>query len=248
MSARVESLLLEIARCPVVVECMGGARHPCATIVASQGTDSLDQFQVPEPWSGDLERTPLLFVASNPSISDTEAYPRWAAGDTSLIDYFERRFGGGQQEWIRGGTRGLQADGTYGRAVAFWSAIRGRAAELLERAARPGLDYAITEAVRCKSRDEIGVADAADVCSDRYLRRTVEASGARVVVVLGSHARYAIGRVFGLPLGADIEGPVDLGGVPRYFAFLPHPNARMLRTFSSRFAPEQIEALRAALR
>ena len=43
-----------------------------------------------------------------------------------------------------------------------------------------GLDYALTEVVRCKSRQERGVPEALGTCSSRYLARTLELSAARV--------------------------------------------------------------------
>jgi hypothetical protein len=71
---------------------------------------------------------------------------------------------------LRPGRRSVLADDP---AVRFWSAVKQRAKELLpEESVRPGLDYALTEVVRCKSREEVGVAEAAAVCSNRYLRET----------------------------------------------------------------------------
>ena len=54
------------------------------------------QLQVPEPWSGNLEHAPILFLSSNPSISTAELYPRWEWPDEEIADFFGRRFGGGQ--------------------------------------------------------------------------------------------------------------------------------------------------------
>jgi hypothetical protein len=38
--------------------------------------------------------------------------------------------------------------------------VRQRAIELLQRDVRPGVDYALTEIVHCKSKSENGVAEA----------------------------------------------------------------------------------------
>lgn len=44
--------------------------------------------------------------------------------------------------------------------VRFWAAVRKQAFRLLGHLAVPGVDYAMTEVVHCKSAGERGVADA----------------------------------------------------------------------------------------
>jgi hypothetical protein len=165
------------------------------------------QLQVPEPWSGELEHALILFLSSNPSISTAEIYPRWAWPDEEIADFFGRRFDGGRRRWIKDGKKSLRADGSYGRATAFWAAVRKRAIELLQREVRPGVDYALTKIVHCKSKSEIGVAEAKKRCVPRYLRRVLTSAAARVIVVLGKPARQAVQEEFGIPYGALAYGP-----------------------------------------
>lgn len=40
------------------------------------GSRSLVERHLPKPWNGSLERSPMLFVSSNPSINELEQYPR----------------------------------------------------------------------------------------------------------------------------------------------------------------------------
>jgi hypothetical protein len=247
-------LLMEIARCPIVQHCIRNpdTNHPCAQIVRSQNAVTFDDHQVPEPWTGHLASAPILFFGSNPSISILEQYPRWSSPDDLIEDFFDNRFGGGQKEWIKDGRFSLGQDGTHSKEwVRFWAAVRQRAAELLVKPAsdvRPGIDYAMSEVVHCKSRKEIGVRDAFDTCVNRYLRRVVEESGAKVIVGLGNYAAAAITHTFNIPNGADVFGPVDAGGSERTFAFLPHPNAHKIRSFAGCFTNVQIEALQALLK
>lgn len=58
----------------------------------------------------------------------------------------------------------------------------------------PGIDFALTEVVHCKSVHEIGVADAAPVCEQFLVRDVLCASPAKVVVCLGVHADAAVKR------------------------------------------------------
>ncbi|MCB8751613.1 hypothetical protein [Planktothrix agardhii] len=74
-----KTLLDEIVNCPHAQQCLGdsAAENLCRTIVEYQNTLSLQKFQVPEPWSGEIEKAPILFLSSNPSIGGDEAYPTW---------------------------------------------------------------------------------------------------------------------------------------------------------------------------
>jgi hypothetical protein len=226
--ADADRLLIEIARCPIAVGCKNGklpANHPCRPVVDVQRHVPRDRHQVPEPWNGHLTRAPILFVSSNPSISDVEDYPTWGWSKPEITDFFENRFGGGRKAWVTDGARSLGADGTRSGSVAFWAGVRNRARDLLGRPAVPGVDYALVEVVRCKSLDEIGVPEARKTCSDRYLRRTVKASGATVVVTLGEKARPTVEAMFGGPPRYGTSGPTRVGGRDRYFASLGHPTS-----------------------
>jgi hypothetical protein len=140
-------LLLEIVHCPNVLSCLQSPSrsHVCRRIVVSQRSQSIDRFQVPEPWSGRLREAPLLFLSSNPSISETDQYPTRSWRDYEIEAYFYHRF----EQSIVGGIRTRQQDGSFSKPVRFWSEVRSRAAELYERAVTPGEDYALTEVVHC---------------------------------------------------------------------------------------------------
>lgn len=245
-----EELLLEVSRCPNIDWCLSnpGVEHPCQEIVSYQAAKGLDSFQVPEPWNGDIVNSLILFLSSNPSISFDEVYPLRSWKDSELIDFFTFRFGQGQRQWTEHAKRPLLKDGSYGRAVKFWSSVKARATELLEREALPGIDYCIAEVVRCKSRDEVGVQSAKQECSDKYLLRTLNTTNARVIVVLGIHARLMIEEAFSLSNSRDKKFvSLEINGKQKIFAFLPHPNARGTRTFGKCFNPEELSKLRDAI-
>jgi hypothetical protein len=243
------TLLHEIAHCPHARFCRENpaAEHPCSEIVDYQRSLNLDKFQVPEPWSGHIEKAPILFLSSNPSIGAGGNYPNWSWSDDDMEDYFSYRFGGGRKEWIVNGTKSLLMDGTYSHAVKFWAAVRQRAMELFERDVLPGIDYALTEIVHCKSHKEIGVERAQNKCVKAYLLRTLELAGAKVIVVLGVGARKAIQSQFNIPEKISVSEAIKIGSSERFFAFLPHPNARSYRSFSKCFKDDELEKLRASL-
>lgn len=245
-----KTLLQEITRCPHVQFCIQNplVQHPCRKIVFSQSFSHLNEYQVPEPWSGNIEQAPILFLSSNPSISTIEDYPQWSWSDDSIDDYFNNRFGGGHKAWIVNGTKTLQRDGTYSRSIHFCREIRQRACELLERNATPGVDYALTEIVHCKSRNEIGVKQGQKQCVPTYLRRVLEIASARVIVVLGVHAKQAIKSEFKIPPSVSFWRLTTMDGRERSIAFLPHPSARSVRSFAKCFSSDEVENLRAFLR
>ncbi|HLF72524.1 MAG TPA: uracil-DNA glycosylase family protein [Dehalococcoidia bacterium] len=242
MTTTVQALLLEIARCPIASACLQtqDTAHPCHELVRSQGARGLSDFQVPEPWSGQIDRAKLLFISSNPGISKSdkkskqEEYPTGSWPDTHIVDFFVNRFGGGRKEWVANGTHALHEDGSRARrGTAFWKAVRARANEVLGREAVPGLDYALTEVVRCKSVSEASLVERARIeCSPRYLESTVAISVASVLVVLGDHAKRMVCTEFELEPDQIVQGPVDLGQRQRMVVFLPHPNAHKVRTFA----------------
>lgn len=244
-------LLLEIAHCRNIDLCLrsGDSSHPCYEIVRSQRVDRASDFQCPEPWNGRIETAPILFISSNPSISDIEQHPTLTWSDQGIVDYFSNRFGHGHKLWIKDGRYTLLNDDSYSGSVAFLASVRQRAAELLDRPAAdvmPGVDYALAEIVRCKSRSETGVSAAAAECSSRYLRQTMEVSGAKLMACLGKTAERAMREFIGVDSKERVIGPVDVGGRPRLVAFLPHPNSRGVSTFRT-FMPEALEQLRVVL-
>ena len=205
--------------------------HPCSTIVSLQ---SGDERHVPEPWCGHIDTAPILFVSSNPSISEVERFPTpsWSPEDTA--DFFERRFDA---------DAGHISPRAYNR-VRFWSSVRARAREILGRDATPGTDFALTEVVHCKSRQEKGVAAAMSTCAERWLRPVLVQSGAVVVVLLGKRAQEACSRIWALDVSRSAHFGVDLGGRERAVVLLPHPNAFERKTLTARVSEDDLSRLR----
>ncbi|HWQ23982.1 MAG TPA: hypothetical protein VNK94_07755 [Gaiellaceae bacterium] len=281
-----QSLLLEIARCPVMETCLETRHegHPCATVVQHQWAGIpyeerrrrwRAEHHVPEPWVGHLERAPLLFLSSNPSLSVTRPVqapqpappeslpnagtlerdhpavrrglqaPRAAWSDAELIDRYSAAF----DVWMADGVRQIvDSDGTVGRVVPFWRAVKRLAHGLLDRPVVPGADYALTEIVHCKSRNEIGVASAAAECVPRYLRRVLALSPATVVVVLGSRARHAVRTELGYPNAGVVSAPIDIEGRTRLLILLAHPAARGASRYPKRLADADLVRVRGWLR
>lgn len=239
----VDRLSTEISYCEIARGLVDKpvASHPCHSIVATQQVHSWSAFQVPEPWSGHLTQSPILFLSSNPSISVTEAYPTGSSASSDIASFFEARFDG---KWVNAKNQLLNADGSYGPVVRYWSCVRNRAAELLGREAVPGIDYTISEIVHCKSINEGGVVSALKTCASRYLPRLLQFSGASVVVIVGDKA---LGYWNSLQLPSVPRIPQRDGtprvmtfGRERVFLYLPHPAGPKKKRFSDWVGQEKL--------
>jgi len=233
-----DRVLIQIARCALADPRSAQDRGPCTSIVSAQGTKAVTKYQVPEPWRGNIESTPLLFISSNPSHYPDDDCPRWSATDHDIIHYF--------RNFPRDFPRNVDRNGRKSsRAVPFWASIRARAAELYDRKATtivPGEDFALTEVVHCKSTHEHGARAASSECVRRHFASTMHLSPARVVVVLGDVARDALGLS-----QQSFPEVIPWYGPQRLLVWLPHPNARKKRTFRSVYGPETLAHMNAKL-
>ena len=128
----------------------------------------------------------------------------------------------------RRGDRAIFRDGfeeTFDPSVQYWRIVRAIASDLLGHAVRPGIDFALTEIVRCKSRKEKGVAEAMAECSSRYFEKTLEIAAAPLLIPLGKTARQGVADVAGTKSKIGLYGPIDLVGRDRWVLMLGHPSA-----------------------
>jgi uracil-DNA glycosylase len=229
-----------IAYCKNVALCQhGDASHPCAKIVGSQHAPDND-FQLPEPWRGQIDKARILFVGSNPSIGD-DRYALQSSPETQVWESQHLAFGGASRPYVIDGIRTTTATGSPDRAVRYWSSIRARARELIPGAI-PGQDYAISEIVHCKSRGEKGVAEAAQTCYDMHMSAVFSVAPARVVIVLGKFAKE---RLIGAVPAPLVPSQLKLGDRVRTLLFLPHPNARGVRkALAAHYARQDLEAIK----
>lgn len=248
-----KELMVRIVRCPRLRDYWIGKSNgsECAGVAGfqrQQGIRIFDESQVPEAWCGDIENAPILFVSSVCGFAPDEHYPLQSWSDDRVCDFFTRRF----EENIQDGLYYRRTNGQFSEKwTRYWGAVRSRSRELLGREPVPGVDYALTEIVHCKSNAEDGVREARETCSQAFLRDVLTLSGARVIVCMGQHVRETFMERFAdvIPAEAASAGYADrvrLCGRDRALLFLPHANARKARTIASLF-PEVLPRLRELL-
>jgi hypothetical protein len=249
--ADTQQLLQEIHDCPVATSIRNGQSGPCQTIVLSQTGMT---FHSPEPWSRQIATAPILFLSSNPSISEEEIYPEPSWGTERITEFFQNRFDS-PSGWVDSHLCALKRDGARTGWVRYWAAARARVSELSGKPKaeiKVGVDFALTEVVHCKSRGQKGVFEALDFCSENFLDRVLSMSAAHVIVVYGEHAKYAVHGRYG-PGITKQSWPEKLaefriGGRSRILVFLPAPNARNVpKTLIANIESEGISIVRSYL-
>ena len=217
-------------------------------IINNMREEFSENFQIPEPWVGHIDKAPLLFLSSNPSISDDEKdYPRFGKikkniessslsfvfkdDPLKLIDFYNKRFEANPKK--------------ENKWPSYWNSVYKAALYLYDKndkkdngSIKCGCHYALSEVVHCKSKSETGVPQALNECSEKYLEELLDISPAKVVVVYGVNAKSS-------PLLSNLIEK-DLGKIKckdvclvkykykykngkcedRYFIFAPHPNAK----------------------
>jgi hypothetical protein len=245
-------LLLEIAQCPIVNACLSGPEpNPCRGVVEWQNLPTGPRW-APEPWSGHLSEAPILFLSSNPSAAAPGVPPGpYDVTAESTVDRIVGLFDGAFDEGgphIEDGIRCVDAQGKRWSYVRFWASTKARARELLGSDPMPGLDYVITEVVHCGTRQESAVWNAQEQCVDRYLSRVLSLSPARVVVIFGALAAYAMREQLDQAARYGLHGPVRLADTDRWLLKLPHPNSRGVpKTVAAYVEAPDLAGLRAAL-
>ena len=175
---KISELSLSIATCREINEACSSADNPCHKVVTSQKYLGLEFRQSPEPWAGNLATASVLFVSSNPSISETvlngEDYPKvdyltassnhpeWPT--ERLLDFHVNRFDQDRQRpFINKFAQFLCRDGYYrgsdksqpGKgSQTFWRNAIRETKYLLGRDVDVSNDLCMTEVVHCKTKSE----------------------------------------------------------------------------------------------
>lgn len=229
--------LLEIAHCPNFKNCEG---TPCEKIVKSQKEEPK---QIPEPWNGNLNKSKLLFLSSNPSINEKEIYPNATWNDDEITDFFQNRFSL-EKDYVKDYKYPRRKDGYAKKSVRFWSSIRNIATKLLDdKTSIPGEHYTLMEIVRCKSRKENGVKEAMNTCTENYLDKTLILSNANTIIAVGAKSRDILQKKLNINLFNNTLNKIQIGDKERLIFTIPHPNSRKERKLEKLFQEEELKKI-----
>lgn len=208
------ALAWDIARCPFFMGFDRGEAGACTTIIGSQRLDVANRYP-PESWTGPIASARVMFITSNPNTTPgTPPRTPLPTSPNELLDFNEGYFD----------SHPVHAVPTWRRLPLWASQILG-----VEPSEAIGM-LAITDVVRCASRQQQGVWAALGQCARTWLPKVLEISGADVVAWCGSAARTALREH--LPhdrialRSGEIWGPDEFYGRERMLVGLPHPADR----------------------
>lgn len=243
-------LMNQIIQCGLSAQ---SADSECHSIWKAQGCSSLDNFQVPEPWNGDIANARLLFLSINPGYTPNEMYPRkgnpwwtdergdWATDN--IYDFFTNRFSS-EHEYVQSENgrrfRIKMEDGSQKKLEGrpFWEEIDKIATLIFNRGVLIGKDYAITEIVHCKTTNAYQIGKGCyPKCLNLWLEQVLNvAQNVERIIVVGGVPRKLIAR-FVFPQIANpkrykwYERSVPSG--KKYsWLFIDHPAAYQCCAFS----------------
>jgi len=242
MSEQAEKLLLEIARCKNFLK---SKNTNCEMIVNSQ---KQKQKQLPEPWNGDIENSKILFISSNPSIDVNEYYPLEAWKNEFIIDFFKNRFSQ-EKDYVKRNLYPKLNNNKYAKNwVRYWAYIKNISKKLLNKKdVIPGIDYALTEIVHCKSIREYGVPKALDDCVNKYLKRILTLSNAKVIIIVGDKSKKIIEKQIKINFQKNNFTEKIIEGKKRIIFAIPHSNSRKCRVLENVLTPTAINKIREKL-
>lgn len=197
MKQEAKELCLTIAKDPDFFDGFENLGSPYHEICSVQ--KNFEEKQLPEPWNGNIEKARIMFISSNPSISEKEIYPtdnsaEWP--DDRIADFFENRF-----------TNGCRRNDGTPFSVNFWTGLIKHTNWISEiclgnsipKICPEGRNYkdhyyklndviVSTELVHCKSKNEIGV----NACLNdqfKYMKEIVSLFNGEIIVLFGNYAR-----------------------------------------------------------
>jgi len=248
MNKEIQDLINEIIDCPNIKYHYNNHCNDCSKVIKAGNETNIKNFQLPEPFSGEIDKAQVLFISSNPSIDLTknEKYPTYNWKRDDVIDFFYNRF----IKYIPDGLRSLKWDGTYSNAIKYETEIKSQANDYFRfinsnRVAIPGKDYCLTEIVHCKSQKRIGVNTAVKNCF-RYLKKVIKISIAPLLVIVGKDAKELFCKEYGFEkyLNKKLSKPEDIEGIQRLIYFMSAPGGKEPRKIDKALSTDELETLK----
>lgn len=211
-------MITEITQCKKVQIARENNTHPCYSVVNYQDAENknrqrnyAENFQLPEPWNGQIETAEILFISSNPgynsdantTIKDDknrnvkhESFPTINNKDKfDLPNFFESRFDDltclfphihkiDDDLW--------ETNQSYWYALNKWTGWILKGNDWTNNMKKINLlkDYScLTEIVHCKSQHENELSPKCeDSCIERWMRHILDKFNGRFVVIVGDKA------------------------------------------------------------
>lgn len=195
-----EELIIQIAKCEEIESARQEKNHPCHSMVANAQTDkngrilTKEEFHLPEPFNGDIEKADILFVGINPNYNDEECYPKGNWNDKDVRGFFLNRIINKKTRYwnhILEITKQIKKKSKQTRKnINCINIIDTMQANKMINVACSDLCICVTEIVHCKSHSQNDVSiECEKYCVDKWLKQILKLFKGKYVVLIGARAK-----------------------------------------------------------
>src|SRR5574344_2843407 len=171
----------------------------------------------------------LLAMRAEERAKDAERWAKYAAEEAALEKKAARAKKAAQKRAAARAAEDATPEVYTHRSILHWSSIRKTVAKLYGRSVDdviPGVDYAMTEIVHCKTTETFCKNKPYSECTDRYLDKLVGVSGAKVILVVGGVASRIVRRRYHIAKDKNrIKKDVEINGRKFDFIFIADPSS-----------------------
>lgn len=253
--SELRKVIYDIMNCPNIGSIYKGETNDCNEIINCQRIDfeiGLKDFKGPEAWNGNINKSQVLVISSNPGLGKDEVIPTVSWSLELATDFYQNRFNK-DKNWVKDLRPRQYPNGHHKRKISNWTQTQNRMKYILGHEVEIGIDYTLLELVHCKSCREKGVSKAFNECTRKYFERIMRLSPAKLIVVTGYHAINFFCNEFKITYRDDMKryglySPQIIAGSERVICFLPHTNYYGKRKAQYYLNSEDVERIRSFLR
>lgn len=246
MKSETESIMKEIINCPNIDEYFKQKVNNCYEIISFQKVIGKNDFQIPEPWNGDIENAKILVISSlNPGYSSEENYPIYKWDFENMKDFFTNRF---KNEKYTKHFQPVSRNGGLLSRPKYWQEVNGLIRKLLGNGFNlSNSPVAITEMVHCKYKkwsDLNSKKNILNECCSKYLDKIISICGnLRVLIGYGDAVEKYLKNRYNIK-GKENVAQVPIENRDVYLVFLKQPGSNKIRIIEKVISSEMLQKIR----
>lgn len=238
---KVKDVILDIAGTNVSRILMEGSLHDCYEIVEWQ-VDLIelykgrkkciidDEYQLPEPFSGKIDKADYLILSSNPAFSFCENFPvvkKYKSKPDDVIDFFYNRLNNYSNpsyltkaskicKWVSELDQGIiKTPIDYPIDEEYIKITDTEKSEFINKD-----KIVLVDSVPFKSNGEYGVPNAIKFCLENYLSQRLDLFEGKYIIICGDYAERVLNHI----KSSSTRSKIISKGINKVF-IVPHPCA-----------------------
>jgi len=248
-NSQIIKLIESICRCQNIGKVLNDQQkgNPCEKIILGQ-ENQYKNFQVPEPFSGKINISKIVFLTCNPSISKNEDFPSPKDSNETYYDFFYNRYDSNHN--LRPG-RFIEGKKVYYnngivKVNKTLAEIKSVADHVLGSNSIPGIDYANIEIIHCKSKSKKSLTkESINECVNLHFGNVLKLVKAKVIISCGIDSLKALNDKFNINAKMhEFIGPVKIFNETRHIAFIGQPGSSETRKGSNAINNENLKKIR----